>query len=219
MSDHANGLSCWVRSRYDLECEVKRLRDERALLVSDLVELRSAADYGQETGDIAIFRRRYKAFKDGRASQILFVHCAEDEHYAFVDGGYSEGVSEGMLVLDNNNLMGRVSEAFAHYSKVILLTDRRMKVAGYCSKTKVRGIVEGANKACINLKFVAHTKHLRVDDLVISSGQGITYPRGLCLGKIIDFIKGPVEYEIVVQPLFDISILSFCLLINAHDVH
>lgn len=207
-------VSHWFKSHQELEEQLKKSIKERDQLSRDIIELQSVQDYTEDIKDIILFKKRYKNFSEGIISQILLCHCAEDEHYLFVEGGKDKEVCEGMLALANNNLIGRVSDIYAYYSKVILVTDRRMKVAGYCSKTKAQGIVVGLNESYLKLKFVAHTKHLRKDDLVMTSGQGLYYPRGLCLGSIVDFVKHHVEYDIKVVSLVNVHELSFCILLH-----
>ena len=207
-------VSHWFKSQQELEIQLRKVICERDQLAHELIELQSMQDYANDIKDIIIFKQRYKNFNEGLIGQILLCHCAEDEHYILVEGGKDKDICEGMLALAHNNLIGRVSDVYASYSKAILLTDRRMKVAGYCSKTKAQGIVVGLNEPCLELKFVAHTKHLRKNDLVMTSGQGICYPRGLCLGAIVDFVKHHVEYDITLAPLVNVQELSFCILLH-----
>ena len=208
-------VSLWITSKKDLCSELERVKQERMQLVAHMTELQSLYDYKKEIEDVLAFKKRYKRFQKGIVRQVLFVHQGTDEQFILIDGGSTDGVTKDMLVVVDNNLIGRIEEVFTYYSKALLISDSRLKIAGYCAKTKSRGIVEGANQGEMKLKFVAHTKRLRKDDLVMTCGEGILYPRGLCLGKIIDFIKGPVEYDVSLQSLCDLSHVSHCLVVDS----
>ncbi len=210
-----NDFSVWIVSRQQLLAQLDKLKDERVQLISEVVELQSLYDYKRDIEDILVFKKRYKRFQKGTARQVLFIHQGTDEQFILIDGGSADEVKKDMLLLVDNNLVGRIEEVFTYYSKALLVSDARLKIAGYCAKTRARGIAEGSNQSEMKLKFIAHTKRLRKDDLVMTCGEGVLYPRGLCLGKVLDFIKGPVEYDVTVVPLCDYSKLSYCLVVDS----
>ena len=54
--------------------------------------------------------------------------------------------------------------------------------------------------------------------MVLSSGTGLLYPQGLCLGTITSFAKNDVDYAITLKPLIDLEKLEYCFLISAADL-
>jgi rod shape-determining protein MreC len=208
-------FSGWIVSRKQLLAQLDELKNEQVQLISEVIELQALYDYKSDIEDMLVFKKRYKRFQAGVARQVLFIHQGTDEQFILIDGGSVDGVSKDMLLLVENNLVGRIEEVFPYYSKALLVSDARLKIAGYCAKSRARGIVEGSNQYKMKLKFIAHTKRLRKDDLVMTCGEGILYPRGLCLGKVFEFVKGPVEYDVTVVPLCDYSKLSYCLVVDS----
>jgi cell shape-determining protein MreC len=119
-----------------------------------------------------------------------------------------------MIALINNHLIGRGAEVYPAYSKVQLLTDKMMKVSACCAQAKAYGILTGLCKPTeIALNFVDHLQDVQTGTMVLSSGTGLLYPQGLCLGTIIQAIKKDVTYDIVVKPLVDFAQLTYIFLL------
>jgi rod shape-determining protein MreC len=145
---------------------------------------------------------------------VVLKHFDVDGHYFLINSGAQHHVEVNMVAVINNHLVGRVSEVYPAYAKIQLLTDKALKVAACCSQTKAYGIFTGTGqKKQAALNFVDHLQDVVMGDLVLSSGTGLLYPAGLCLGNIVYCVKKDVAYDIVVQPLIDLEHLDYCFLL------
>ena len=118
-----------------------------------------------------------------------------------------------MIAMYKNNIVGRVIYVDPLYSKIALITDKRCKIAVSCVQTKTVGIYEGNNSFEPTLEFVPHYEKLEIDDLLISTGQGLVYPQGFAVGTIKSFEVQDVAYKTVIQPLIDLQNIEFIYLI------
>lgn len=68
---------------------------------------------------------------------------------------------------------------------MVLITDKHSEVAAYTNITNANGIVKGINNPdeC-ELIYVNHLLSVSDEDLVLSSGQGLVFPEGFCLGQV-----------------------------------
>jgi rod shape-determining protein MreC len=203
----------WLISKKHLDARVRELECAYADLLEKVAEQQSITDVCDEIQELQAFRKRYKKYCEARIAPVLVVHQNNDEHYILLEGGACNGVHADMLALYKHHLVGRVVEVFSWYAKVRLTTDRRMHVACYCAKTKAKGICQGAHDEGARIQFIDHLQRVRLNDMVISSGKGLVFPRGLTLGKVVHVVKRDVDYEVVVQPLIDFSSLDYCLLV------
>jgi len=213
-----NGTSYWFKSQRVLQKRVVELEQEHKKFVEEITALQGLIHYYEDIHELAAFRNRYKKLAQARIVQVLLVHCTAHEQYILVEGGVHTHDREGMLAIVNNHLIGRVAEIFPYYSKVLLITDKRTNVAGYCARTRTRGIVVGTNSEHMKFKFVDHMKRLHKGDMVLSSGQGLLYPQGLCIGKIIDFVKKDVDYDVTIAPLIDLSNIAYCFILHSSQM-
>ena len=118
-----------------------------------------------------------------------------------------------MIALHTNNLIGKVTEVYPYYSKVMLVTDPHCNVAAYCSSNGVKGIHHGLKKGTTTLSYVDHRDEVVQDDLVISSGEGGLFPRGFALGRIAYSESPGYGRSLVVKPLIDLTQLEYCCIV------
>ena len=149
-----------------------------------------------------------------RLTNIIFKQFS-DEHFFLIDLGKHKDIVVNMAVVYKNCLVGKVVEVYPFYSKVLLITDPMCKVASYCSKTGAAGIYQGTRKLDFgSLTHVDHLAKLKVDDQLFSSGEGLIFPRGFCIGEIDTFRDTGVHYEVTVKLLVDLTKLSYCYVLQ-----
>jgi rod shape-determining protein MreC len=187
---------------------------QKEALLARTIELQSSLRFIQETKELVDFQRRYKDF-DSTLAQVMVKNLSEHTQFFLVDKGSAHGVAVDMVAAYKNCLVGRVSEVFPYYSKVVLITDRSCKVASCCASTKINGILQGANESStLMLTHVSHLDTLQKQDLVLSSGQGLIFPKGFGLGRIEFFALDGLQYTIHVVPLLDFKTLEYCYLMQ-----
>ena len=120
-----------------------------------------------------------------------------------------------MVAIYKFQLLGRVCEVFPWYSKISLITDSQSKVSAYINSNNACGIVEGTNffNKCY-LRYISHLAKIKNNDFVFSNGEGLIFPEGFCLGKIVHFKTKDVCHDIEIEPLVDFSSLEMCHLTN-----
>ncbi|HJM69140.1 MAG TPA: rod shape-determining protein MreC [Candidatus Babeliales bacterium] len=182
-------------------------------LQSENIELQAALTLSKDIKELRKFRDRCYP-KTGNIVQVVVKSFAPHEHSFLIDSGESDGVREDMVAVYKNCLVGRVTQVFPTYSKVLLLTDKSCTVAGYCFKTRATGIYGGEHEDAARFKYVNHLQKVRQGDRIISSGQGVIYPAGLGLGTVKDVQPNGVSYDITVKPLIDLSQIDYCILLQ-----
>jgi rod shape-determining protein MreC len=194
----------------------QQLLEERNALLRNLIELKGTHDYLVDSRECREFQRRY-ASDATLVAHILLQHRSETAHYLFVDAGENRGIKKDMVVVSDTCLVGRVSEVYQYFSKVMLISDKECHVAASCVDTSARGIHTGLNSSAGSvLEFVSHLDTLQQGDLVISQGEGLIFPRGFGLGRVKAYELDGVQYRVQVEPLIDFSKLTFCLILTSY---
>jgi len=124
--------------------------------------------------------------------------------YLAIDKGQEDGVKEGMMVVSENILVGKVIETTSKTAQVLLPTDPKSKIPGRTLKTNARGLVIGEFGTKLSITQVLQSEVLETDDLVVTSGGG-GYEKDLLVGKIAKIEQNPVEpfQKAEVSPLLD----------------
>lgn len=200
-----------------LQAHITFLQEYNANLLAENIALHSLHEHAEKIQELVKFREKYTV-QNAYLTQVVMKQFSEHEHSFLVDNGSNHGISIDMVAVYKNCLVGRVSEVYPYYSKVILITDPECKVAAYCRNSKARGIHEGCNKKKQTmLQFVSHLHHLKENDFVVSSGEGLVFPQGFCLGRIKFFKSDGLYYKILIKPMLKFNELEFCYLIKKNQ--
>jgi rod shape-determining protein MreC len=182
-------------------------------LRANVVTLSAQLMHSQETQELLEFKSRYET-EHMVLAHIIQRHISRDSHYILIDAGADKGIDKDMVAVYKNCLVGRVVQVYQHYSKIMLLTDKNCKVSAVCCATNVHGIHEGCNRTKTKLAHVSHLLQLQDQDLILSSGEGLVFPKGFGLGYIQKFELNGIEYAVTVAPLFDIHCIDYCFVIK-----
>ncbi len=196
-----------------LHQDVANLQELNENLQAKIIALESSIDFEARSQDVRDFEQKYD-FSTQKIVQVLMRSFDDAGHFYWIDAGANQGINLNMIAMYKNNIIGRVVHVDPLYSKIALVTDKRCKIAVSCAQTKTVGIYEGNNSDAPTLEFVPHYEKLEVDDLVISTGQGLVYPQGFAVGKIKSFEVQDVAYKVVVEPLIDLHTLEFIYLVS-----
>ncbi|RCX19866.1 rod shape-determining protein MreC [Fontibacillus phaseoli] len=126
--------------------------------------------------------------------------------------GGREGVKEGMAVSSAEGLVGVVSHVSNFTSTVKLVTtmDARdpnsngIAVTAEGKENQVFGVIETFDKSngTFLMSRIEDQKSLAKDDLIVSSGIGGVFPRGMIIGKVTDIQVGEygLTYTATIKP-------------------
>ncbi len=132
-----------------------------------------------------------------------------------IDKGERDGLRTGQPVVTQNGAVGRVVELAPHYAKVLLLIDYNSSLDAMVQRTRVRGILAGNSTNICRLKYVLKHDDLVEGDVLITSGLGGVFPKGLKLGTVIRVKKMDhgLFLEVDVRPAVNFNKLEEVLII------
>jgi rod shape-determining protein MreC len=196
--------------------ELEESFKEREKLQQELLRLSGLLHFQTGTEELRGFLDHYGG-KQSTISRILFKNF-DGSHFYLIDRGVDAGITVGMIAAYKDCLVGRVTEVFPFYSKVLLITDGACKVAALCAETNAKGIYEGIrNHELAKLNYVNHLDRIKEGDLVLSSGDGLLFSAGFGLGRIKHWKLDGLNYSITLSPLCDLKRLEYCCILP-HDV-
>ncbi len=119
-----------------------------------------------------------------------------------IDVGTSSGVSAGLTVMGPNGVIGQVVSAQASSSTVRLLSDPRSGAAALIQSSRAEGVVRGSLDGLLYLENIDSDVQVSVGDVVLTSGLGGSYTRGLLIGTVvkIEGAQNDASRRIVVSP-------------------
>jgi len=213
MVDALGALQTYATSSSALTTKLSVVQQENDQLKADLIRLQGIVDYTQDVQEQVAFARQYEL--QGPIVQILMKQLTSQGHFCWIDRGSRDGIAKDMVAVYKNHLIGRVLEVYPWYSKIQLVTDSGCKVAGYCAGTQVHGIHKGCNTDCDTvLTYVSHLEQLIEGDMVLSSGEGLVFPRGLLLGRIVSCEPEGLYQQVHLKTDVDMHALKYCMVLT-----
>lgn len=133
--------------------------------------------------------------------------------------GTQQGIRQGMAVLTPVGLVGRISEAGANSSRVVLLTDPHFRVMGRLPETSVAGLVSGGPTGECLINYLPLDQPFQEGQPVSTSGGKSFAPPGIPIGVIRKAWKDPSQmYQTArIQPVVRLGALDEVLVVSWHD--
>ena len=127
-----------------------------------------------------------------------------------INKGSKDGIKNGMVVLDQKYLVGKVIEVNFATSRVLLLSDINSNIPITISPGNLLAIATGTgkNQAKVNFLKKIHFDKISNESLVYTSGTGGLIKSGVPVGKISDFDPNADE-DINIELFSDFSQLQY----------
>ncbi len=168
--------------------ELQTLRAQNAEMRQALA---TAEEQRQENARLRALVKLPDALKTGSvAAHVIGRPTDSWEGTILVDRGSADGVKTGTPVIAAEGLIGQVSVVAPHSSKVRLITDQSSGVSVLVQSTRSPGVVRGSVEGKLTLEFYAGAEPPKPGDVLITSGLGGAYPKGLVVGDVAKVVSG-----------------------------
>lgn len=209
------GLGNVVRNLTAEEQTLSELKEENASLMARNIELEEAEQTARRLEELLELRNTYSL--QSLAARVIAGSTDSWMATVTIDKGASAGVSVGMPVSNEAGAVGQVIECAGTTATVRLLTDEGSSVAAMVQSSRAQGMLEGSPDGTLRLALIRTDQAVNVGDVVVTSGLGGVFPKGLPVGKVATIEKNPgsTYYEIVVEPFFRPQALEEVLIITS----
>ncbi len=210
----------WFGDTIDAKGQVEELRKERDRLRSEVLnnEIRKS-DYDRLSDMVQLDGALGLEDKGLLTGRVIFQSPTVWYATIRVDKGSDDGVRVGHPVINEEALIGRVTEVFGGAAQVTLITDTTMKVPARAGRRGEFGIVEPAsagNPHDLLMKFTNPGAQIATGDRVVTRGtepddrKQSLYPVGLPIGEVTRIEnEGTDTQQIHLRPFADMRSLDF----------
>jgi rod shape-determining protein MreC len=193
---HVSGFFDGIWSDYialvDVRRENRNLREMVKILNSRAIEDREAVLENDRLKKLLGLKNTLKI--PAVAAQISGEDSSPWFKTLVINRGSVDGLEEGMPVVASEGVVGQVVKVAAGSSRVLLLTDNASGIAAVVQRSRARGVVKGKGSGFCSMDFSLREEDVKVGDMVITSGIGGIFPKGLVIGEVTMVKKG--EYGI-----------------------
>lgn len=189
----------------ELAAECDTLRAENRELKALLLHI-------DDSRDLAQFKKTFEHDND-QLVQVIMRHITDTEQYILINAGASADIKKDMIALHMNSVVGRVVEVYSWYAKVQLITDPQCCIPAYMVQSETPGIYVGLglpDEAAV--EWTSHLQEVLVGDDLVTSGEGLIFPRGYQLGTVQTEMPSGLYHKISIKPAIDPHALTYCLI-------
>ena len=177
------------------------LKEENAKLKSQVIQLEEYRQEAQRLQGLLDLSDQYAT--EGVTARVIGLASDAWDRVITVGVGSNAGVEPGLPVMGSSGLLGQVVEVSPLTCKVRLIDDPQSGVSVYIQSNRAEGVVKGSVEGLLYLENVDSSVEVKVGDVIVTSGLGGSYFRGMELGTVsaVRASAGTSDRKIVVSPL------------------
>ena len=229
LSPFQNSIS-WIGSRFSFLTttisDIMNVHEQNKQLQAEIEQLRAknlaASEFEAENQRLRALLgyKQVTTQFDLTPARVIGREASTWSSMVVINRGTLDGIANDMAVVTEMGLVGHISEAGLNTSKVQLILDPRSSVGTLVQRaeSRVAGIVEGDinNPTMPKMINIPKNSDVKVDDVIVTSGFGGIYPKGIVVGRIKEIQNddggllkyGVIDTTVNFQKLEDVAIIT-----------
>jgi rod shape-determining protein MreC len=189
--------------------ENERLRSERDEMRRQLSRLSSVEADNAQLRDL--LKLKPVVGKSARLAHIALRDPSTWHSSFLIDLGSEDACAPGSPVVTSQGIVGRVTQVFPKRSRALLVLAPSSSVAVADLRSNVHGVVTGTGHQSLKFQFVAAGSDVETGDMLVSSGTGGVFPRGIPVGTVIrkSLATNGLMMDIDVTPVVDFGSVEY----------
>jgi rod shape-determining protein MreC len=218
LSQRVSAIQTLLTSPADLatlRTENLRLEAEVARLERELIAVREQAAEAEVLAGLLGYARtrpesRYVA------ARVIGQDISPFIRSVWIDRGSDGGLQQGMPVVTERGLVGRVAEVYSTIARIQLITDPQSTVNVRLQTSRADGALRAQLNGELWVDAIDQSASVTPGELVLTSGLGGAFPSDIPVGQILTVRKRDYELfqEAVLQPSADLENLLVVLVIT-----
>lgn len=197
----------------------KELEKENLFLKADRLLLTQLQNENKQLRELLNSQRHFSYKR--MITEVMSLRSDPFSHQLLIDKGASDGVYVGQPVINEEGVVGQVSQVGSTTSRVLLIVDASHGIPVRVQRNDIAAIVHGSgawNK--LNLPFVQSNADLKEGDLLVTSGLGGRFPAGYPVATIshFNYREGALYADVTATPVALLDRSRYLLLLwNDHQ--
>lgn len=222
--DATSGVGSWIdsmRRAHELEEDNKKLRAALDSVTAENATLQQTKRENEELRKLLKFQTDRPDLPGVLANNIGGDGSGQMEMLT-IDQGTADGIKTGQAVVSSGGIMvGQVYAVKKDRATVLLITDHASKIPVATDRTRTPGILEGKwqEGGRLLMSHIPRDGDVKENDLLLTTGVGGDFPKGLIVGQISKVRQNDVqsEKEAEALPLVGLNSLETVLVITGGE--
>jgi rod shape-determining protein MreC len=206
------GLFTGAGNYWDAASQNAELKRERKAMLQRMVEARAIFQENQQLKATLQLRERERTTV--ATGRIVGSSFNSPRRFAILSAGTSDGVRVGMPVRSADGLVGRIIDAGAIASRVLLVSDRANIVPARLLRNGIPVIAQGLGDGTVSVRPLEVGRNpFKRGDIIITSGTGGLYPPLVPIARVLKL----QDDGAIALPLADPATTSFAIVEPAFE--
>lgn len=195
--------------------ENQKLIDENRSLRRTIAEL---TEFQIENERLKLLLNFKEALKlDTTLTRVIAKDVSSEYRTIRLNRGDASGILKDMAVVVSEGVIGRILRTTSTTADVVTVLDPLSALDVVDSRSRARGIVVGLTPETLQMRFALRTDDIQVGDILLTSGLGGIFPRGIPVGKVskVDRKAFGITQSVEVTPSADFSKLEEVLVLKS----
>ncbi len=131
------------------------------------------------------------------AAEILYDAPDPFSRKVILDRGAQHGIEAGLAVVNADGMIGQVTRVYPVQAEVTLLTDKNHAVPVQVSRNGLRGVLFGAGRGRLELRFTLSGADVQPGDRLVTSGLDGVYLPGLPVADVVSVEGEPHSFAVI----------------------
>ena len=155
------------------------------------------------------------------SAKVIVNSINKSKNIIIIDKGKLDNINLEMGVISSEGVVGIVKSVTNNYASIISLLNTDLRLNAILKNSSTIGSIswDGLNARILKLNDIPLSSSLKVGDTVVTGGMSFYFPKGIPIGKIVNYDNSSLEgyYEIDVEVFNDFSSLSNLYVLNRTD--
>ncbi|MEO5930441.1 MAG: rod shape-determining protein MreC [Candidatus Kapaibacterium sp.] len=198
----------WLPNPFSLQTENHALRQLNKDLSLQAMQLRDAGIKLEKLRAMLEFKQHVPLKLV--SAEVIGKTTIQLRNYATLNVGAKDGVKEGMPVITEQGLAGRVIGMNNDYTVVQLLLNRDTRVAAKTTMGRNDGLITWDGASSLTLRNIPSVQPQKIGDTVVTSNYSSLYPENIVIGTVTEISpeQGTLFFKIKVTPAVNFATLE-----------
>ena len=204
----------------DIEIAYENLRNEYFQLKAETLLLRTLQDENEGLRSLLDASKRLK--EKITLAELINVSIDRDNHTLVIGRGLRHGIYVGQAVIDDQGVIGQVTDVTPFNSSVLLITDPGHALPVQVQRTGLRAVVYGTGSLSeLRVPFLNQNSDIQVGDVLLSSGLGGRFPNGYPVAEVnkVKVIQEENFLDVAARPIAQLDRSNHVLLLSREKVN
>ncbi|WP_258360965.1 rod shape-determining protein MreC [Moorella sulfitireducens (nom. illeg.)] len=214
----AGGWLAVIKNYSRLQAENQALKEEVAALRTANIQLEEYRQENLRLRELLNFTEVNRNAYDFVVAPVIARNPSNWYQSLTLGLGTAAGLQKDQVVVTSRGVVGRITAVTPRTAEVLLILDREGALGGMIQVNRTPGIVEGSPdyRGYLQMIHIARDAPVMENQVVVTSGLGGIYPRGLFLGTVVKILPEPdgLMKRAIIEPSVDFDRLEEVLVIT-----